>query len=75
MLAWATDAEGLRYLGVEVQQSEDGTFKLGQAGYVKDVLRGHGMLDAKPTFLPAPKEWLDEAAASERAPRRTRRPS
>ena len=26
------------------------------------------MLDAKPTFLPAPKEWLDEAAASERAP-------
>ncbi|CAE7189867.1 TY5A [Symbiodinium sp. KB8] len=35
VLAWATDAEGLRYLGVEVQQSEDGTFKLGQAGYVK----------------------------------------
>ena len=68
VLAWATDAEGLRYLGVEVQQSEDGTFKLGQAGYVKDVLRGHGMLDAKPTFLPAPREWLDEAAASERAP-------
>ncbi|CAE7467813.1 RE1 [Symbiodinium necroappetens] len=68
VLAWATDTEGLRYLGVEVQQLKDGTFKLGQAGYVKDVLRGHGMLDAKPTFLPAPKEWLDEAAASERAP-------
>ncbi|CAE7714237.1 unnamed protein product, partial [Symbiodinium necroappetens] len=67
-LAWATDDEGLRYLGVEVRQLQDGTFKLDQAGYVKDVLRGHGMLDAKHTFLPAPKEWLDEAAATERAP-------
>ncbi|OLQ10709.1 Retrovirus-related Pol polyprotein from transposon TNT 1-94 [Symbiodinium microadriaticum] len=67
-LAWATDDEGLRYLGVEVRQLQDGTFKLGQAGYVKDVLRGHGMLDAKHTFLPAPKEWLDEAAAMERVP-------
>ncbi|CAE7227836.1 GIP [Symbiodinium sp. CCMP2456] len=68
-LEWISESNSVRYLGVEIgreaRTDEQGearfVYTIGQAGYVRDLLRAHGLMDVTPTALPAPKEWIENA--------------
>ena len=68
-LEWITEAGAVRYLGVEIgreaRTDDQGeacfVYTIGQAGYVRDLLRAHDMSDVASTALPAPKEWIENA--------------
>ncbi|CAE7274707.1 unnamed protein product, partial [Symbiodinium sp. CCMP2456] len=68
-LEWITESNSVRYLGVEIgreaRTNERGearfVYTIGQAGYVRDLLRAHGLSDVAPTALPAPREWIESA--------------
>ena len=59
-LEWASDKAGTRYLGMEIHQRDDFSFEVSQEGYIKELLRGHDMMETLGTRLPCPKEWLQE---------------
>ena len=54
-LEWIKN-DPIRFLGVEISRNVDGSFNIGQEGYIKDLLRSHGMQDALATALPCPKD-------------------
>eukprot|EP00439_Symbiodinium_sp_Y106_P050041 s545_g6.t1 len=68
-LEWITEANTVRYLGVEigreVRTNENGeayrVYTIGQAAYIQDLLRAYNMVDVTPTALPVPKEWIEQA--------------
>ncbi|CAE7395925.1 GIP [Symbiodinium natans] len=57
-LEYANQPGGIRYLGMELRQYEDGTFSLGQAGYVENLVRSYGLCEDAVAGLPCPKEWI-----------------
>ncbi|CAE7392349.1 RE1 [Symbiodinium natans] len=57
-LEYAKQEGGIRYLGMELVQDENGLFSLGQAGYVRNLVRIHGLSEEATSNLPCPKEWL-----------------
>ncbi|CAE7300896.1 RE1, partial [Symbiodinium natans] len=57
-LEYAKQKGGIRYLGMELVQDENGLFSLGQAGYVRNLVRIHGLSEEATSNLPCPKEWL-----------------
>eukprot|EP00439_Symbiodinium_sp_Y106_P022158 s6090_g2.t1 len=64
-LEWAKNPGGTRYLGMEIHQRVDGNFEISQEGYVKELLRNHGMVETVASKLPCPKEWLVEGGGND----------
>ncbi|CAE7797862.1 RE1, partial [Symbiodinium necroappetens] len=72
-LEWLEEHKAVRYLGVEILREprvdEHGNqyhvYTIGQSAYVQDLLRSHDMQEVHPTQLPVPREWVEEAEASE----------
>ena len=59
-LELAIQPGGIRYLGMELVQYEDGTFSLGQEGYVENLTKAHGLDQDASAGLPCPKEWVKD---------------
>ena len=72
-LEWLNEHKPVRYLGVEILREprvdDHGhryhVYTIGQSAYVQDLLRSHDMQEVHPTQLPVPREWVEEAEASE----------
>ena len=58
-LEFAAQDEGVRYLGMELYERENGFF-LSQAGYIESLLKGHGLPPDIRAQLPCPREWLSD---------------
>ena len=58
-LEFAAQGEGVRYLGMELYERENG-FLLSQAGYIESRLKGHGLHPDTKAQLPCPREWLSD---------------
>ena len=58
-LEFAAQGEGVRYLGMELYERENG-FLLSQAGYIESLLKGHGLHPDTKAQLPCPREWLSD---------------
>ena len=56
-LAWIGQDEPVRFLGTELLRSTDG-FSLSQRGYLNEVLKHHGLLEAPGSLTPCPQNWL-----------------
>ncbi|CAE7828798.1 RE1 [Symbiodinium sp. CCMP2592] len=74
-LEWITEANSVRYLGVEigreVRTNSGGeafrVYTIGQTAYIQDLLRSYNMMDVTPTALPVPKEWIEAAENDDEA--------
>ncbi|CAE7214330.1 RE1 [Symbiodinium microadriaticum] len=61
----------IRYLGVEIEQADDGHFLISQRGYLESLVRGYDLEPGEHARLPCPREWLvddeggDEAVTQE----------
>ena len=59
----------LRFLGVDVYEVQDDQgpcgFKLGQEGYIDELVRSHELAASCRASVPVPKEWVREAPADE----------
>ena len=72
-LEWLEEHKAVRYLGVEILRepridshgNQYHVYTIGQSAYVQDLLRSHDMQEVHPTQLPVPREWVEEAEASE----------
>ncbi|CAE7857524.1 TY2B-DR3, partial [Symbiodinium necroappetens] len=72
-LEWLNEHKAVRYLGVEILReprvdehgSRHHVYTVGQSAYVQDLLRSHEMQEVHPTQLPVPREWVEEAEASD----------
>ncbi|CAE7876411.1 TY5A [Symbiodinium sp. KB8] len=63
-LEWTVD--GTRYLGVEIEQADDGHFLISQRGYLESLVRGYDLEPGEHARLPCPREWLvDDEGADE----------
>ena len=59
-LEWI-DSGALRFLGVELR-TQDGGIHLSQTGYIRDLLRQHGVEEKpnEPVTVPCTREWLQD---------------
>ena len=72
-LEWISEDSPVRYLGVEIRReprpSDDGkifwVYTIDQGAYVRELLREHNMVDVHFANLPAPREWIEQAEASD----------
>eukprot|EP00439_Symbiodinium_sp_Y106_P069658 s1140_g12.t1 len=55
-LEWTSD--GTRYLGVEIEQTNEGHFLISQRGYLESLVKGYDMEPGEHVRLPCPREWL-----------------
>ena len=56
-LEFATESSPIRFLGLEIYRSAKG-IRITQEGYVTEVIRQHGLEEARVVSTPCPKEWL-----------------
>eukprot|EP00439_Symbiodinium_sp_Y106_P083529 s1339_g23.t1 len=56
-LTWASNEEGIRFLGLEIYKRTAGYFMC-QLGYVTELLRHHGVSNGPGAKTPCPREWL-----------------
>ena len=68
-LSAATESRPLKFLGVDIYEvtSDEGSvgFRLGQEGYVDELLRSHGIEANARATTPVPKEWVRELPPAE----------
>ena len=68
-LSAATEGRPLKFLGVDVYEvrNEHGPvgFRLGQEGYVDELLRSHGIEASARATTPVPREWVREMPPAE----------
>ena len=51
---------------MEIHQRVDDNFEeISQEGYVKELLRSHGMVETVASKLPCPKEWFVEGGGND----------
>ncbi|OLP75490.1 Copia protein [Symbiodinium microadriaticum] len=58
-LEWLNQEKSVRYLGVEIKATPDGSYSINQQAYITELLRAHNLHSATHTQLPVPKEWID----------------
>ncbi|CAE7319100.1 GIP [Symbiodinium sp. CCMP2592] len=56
-LTWASDVDGIRFLGLEIYKSKVG-YKMCQFGYLRELLRHHDLTNGPGARTPCPREWL-----------------
>ena len=56
-LSWASSEEGIRFLGLEIYKVKSG-YRMCQLGYIKELLRHHGLSEGPGARAPCPREWL-----------------
>ncbi|CAE7711468.1 GIP [Symbiodinium sp. CCMP2592] len=56
-LTWASDMDGIRFLGLEIYKSKVG-YKMCQFGYLRELLRHHDLTNGPGARTPCPREWL-----------------
>ncbi|CAE7859387.1 GIP [Symbiodinium necroappetens] len=56
-LSWASSEEGIRFLGLEIYKVKSG-YRMCQLGYIKELLRHHGLSEGPGARTPCPREWL-----------------
>ena len=56
-LTWASSSEGVRFLGLEIYKGSSG-YRMCQWGYLKELLRHHGLAEGPAARTPCPREWL-----------------
>ncbi|CAE7291385.1 GIP, partial [Symbiodinium microadriaticum] len=57
-LTWASATSPLRFLGLEIVREDSGVIRLHQRGYIEELLRHHGLTEARGYTIPCPQEWL-----------------
>ena len=56
-LTWASSTEGIRFLGLEIYKVRTG-YRMCQLGYIRELLRHHGLAEGPGARTPCPREWL-----------------
>ncbi|CAE7296203.1 GIP, partial [Symbiodinium sp. KB8] len=56
-LLWASSEDGIRFLGLEIYKVKSG-YRMCQLGYIKELLRHHGLSEGPGARTPCPREWL-----------------
>ena len=56
-LTWASSSEGIRFLGLEIYKGPS-CYRMCQWGYLKELLRHHGLAEGPAARTPCPREWL-----------------
>ena len=56
-LTWASSADGIRFLGLEIYKVKTG-YRMCQLGYIRELLRHHGLAEGPGARTPCPREWL-----------------
>ena len=56
-LTWASDVDGIRFLGLEIYKNKLG-YRMCQFGYLRELLRHHDLTNGPGARTPCPREWL-----------------
>ncbi|CAE7373674.1 RE1, partial [Symbiodinium necroappetens] len=68
-LSTATEDSPLKFLGVDIYEVRDKHglvgFRLGQEGYIDELLRSHDVVASARATTPVPKDWVREAPEAE----------
>ncbi|CAE7035047.1 unnamed protein product [Symbiodinium sp. CCMP2592] len=57
-LTWASEETTIRFLGLEISRNSHGSVKIHQRGFIEELLRHHGLSEARGHLTPCPQEWL-----------------
>ena len=57
-LTWASQETYIRFLGLEIGRTDKGGVIIHQRGYIDELLRHHGLTEARGYLTPCPQEWL-----------------